>query len=116
MRAITFFFLFALLLIVGCGPANYTSKFFDNRNNIEYKINAVLYKDGIVVNINDTRTVVGKFSKGQKEVIALGTYLGHEVRLSGSYMSDYNMIADIYYWYVIIYIDGDEAANFDLGK
>jgi len=116
MKAITFFFLFVLLLIAGCGPANYTSKFFDNRNNNEYKINAVLYKDGIVVNINDTRTVVGRFSPGQKDVIASGTYLGHQVRLNGTYMSDYNPIADIYYWFVTIYIDGDEAASFDLGK
>jgi hypothetical protein len=116
MRAITIFSLFALLLIVGCGPANYTSKFFDNRNNTEYKINAVLYKDGIVVNINDTRTVVGKFSKGQKEVRAQGKYLSHQVTLWASKSQEYNMIADIDYWFVIIDIDGNEAAQFDLGK
>jgi len=114
MKVITIFFLFALLLIVGCSPASHTVKFFDNRNNNEYKINTVLYKDGIVVNINDIRTVVARFSPGQKDVSAIGTYKGHEVRLSGFYTSHNYSLFESYYWNVTIYIDNETAGDFEL--
>jgi hypothetical protein len=108
MKAIANFFLFALLLIVGCTPSN-SFMFFDNRINKEYKVNIVKYKDGIVVNINDTRTVVARFSSGQKELSASGKYLGHLVELSAFYSTEYNPIADIGSWKVSITIDGELA-------